>query len=193
MRNILRGGVLVLVAFFAFAGIAKADSYSNTDGFGSTFTLTTNCVGSLCDVTLTIDSTSAVYSDISNVDFKLGSSDSLTGTLTAPTSGWNTVTSSLSNGGCSGMNSDGQICSSATGDFADTGGILTWTWTGVQTTGGTNIAHVGYKYDTSDTLGNGLIVSQDVTGTTTVPEPSGLSLLAIGLVGLALARKSMVA
>jgi hypothetical protein len=181
---VLAGAVLLCTA------PAFADSYSNSDGFGSTYTLSTNCVGSLCDVTLTINSSGAQFSDISNVDFKLGSSDSLTGTLTAPTTGWTTITSSLNNSGCSGGNQDGQICSTAGGDFADTGGILTWTWTGVQTTGGTNIAHVGYKYDTSDTLGNGLIVSQDVT---TVPEPSGLSLLAIGLVGLALTRKFILA
>src|SRR6516225_6367053 len=132
-------------------------------------------------------SSSAAYTDISNVDFKIGTTDTLTGTLSAPTAGWSTITSSLSSSGCKGSNGDGQICSSATGDFADTGGMLTWTWTDVQVTGDLTIDHVGYKYDASDTLGEGLIVSNDYP--TNVPEPNSLGLLTIGILGLVVVRK----
>jgi hypothetical protein len=187
----LLAGVLLLSGSPAYADIISTPS--TPDGFGSTFTLTANCTGNVCTVTLAIDTTNVsqtacagtVCSDISNVAFKIGSSDSFGGSLTAPTAGWTSTTSSLSSGGCIG-NADGQVCSSATGDFADTGGILTWTWTDVTVTGDLVIDHVGYKYDTSDTLGNGLIVSID---NFSVPEPGSLSLLGIGLLGLAVARK----
>jgi PEP-CTERM motif len=186
------GSLLLLAGALLLCGaptLADSISVSNAnDGFGSSYTLTANCTGNVCDVTLSIDTTGATNTDISNVAFKIGTTDLLTGTLTAPTAdSWSTITSSLSSGGCLGGNSDGQICSSATGDFADTGGTLTWTWTNVQVTGDLTIGHVGYKYDTSDTLGKGLIVSDNYP--TSVPEPSALSLLAIGLLGLAAIRK----
>jgi hypothetical protein len=187
----LRSLLLLTGALLLSSAPVFADSISvsnSNDGFGSSYKLTALCSGNLCDVTLSINSTGAEYSDISNVAFKIGSADSLTGTLTAPTAdAWSTTTSSLSNKGCSGKNNDGQICSYATGDFADTGGMLTWTWTGVQVTGDLSIGHVGYKYETSDTMGNGLIVSDDYPRK--VPEPRTLSLLAIGLLALAGCRK----
>ena len=55
-----------------------------TDGFGSTYMLSANCTGSVCNVTLTIDSTKATNPDISAVDFKIGSSDTLSGTVVPP-------------------------------------------------------------------------------------------------------------
>ena len=51
-----------------------------TDGFGSTYMLSADCTGSVCNVTLTIDSTHATNPDISAVDFKIGSSDPFSGT-----------------------------------------------------------------------------------------------------------------
>ena len=60
----------------------------------------------------------------------------------------------------------------------------------MRVTGDLTIGHVGYKYDTSDTLGKGLLVSDDYT--TSVPEPEALSLLAIGLFGLAVGRKFLL-
>ena len=65
--------------------------------------------------------------------------------------------------------------------------MLTWTWTNVQVTGDLTIDHVGYKYDASDTLGEGLIVSNDYP--TNVPEPNSLGLLTIGILGLVVVRK----
>lgn len=193
-RLAFRTLVLLTGAFFLSYAPVFADSTSATntnDGFGSSYTLTANCTGNLCNVTLNIDTTGAIYTDISNVDFKIGTADVLTGALTAPTAGWSTITSSLSSGGCLGGNKDGQICSSATGDFADTGGKLTWTWTNVQVTGDLTVGHVGYKYDSSDSLGKGLLVSDDYP--TSVPEPTTLSLLAMGLLGLVAVRKFVLA
>ena len=196
MKCLRMGSLFFLVAAFLLGGstvLADTISVTNSnDGFGSSYTLTADCTGNLCNVTLQINASKAAYTDISNVDFKIGTTDTLTGTgsLTAPTADWSTVTSSLSSGGCKGSNSDGQICSTATGDFADTaGGMLTWTWTGVQVTGDLAIGHVGYKYDTSDTLGEGLIVSNDYPTNVTVPEPDTLGLLTIGILGLVVVRK----
>jgi len=193
MKCFRTGCLFFLVGAFLLGGstvLADTISVTNSnDGFGSSYTLTAACTGNLCDVTLQINASSAAYTDISNVDFKIGTTDTLAGTLSAPTAGWSTITSSLSSGGCKGSNSDGQICSSATGDFADTGGMLTWTWTGVQVTGDLAIGHVGYKYDTSDTMGEGLIVSDDYPTNVTVPEPDTLGLLTIGILGLVVARK----
>jgi hypothetical protein len=190
------GSLLLFGAFLLSGSTVLADTISVSnpnDGFGSSYTLTAVCSGNLCNVTLKIDASSvgAAYTDISNVDFKIGTTDTLTGTLSAPTSGWSTITSSLSSGGCKGSNNDGQVCSSATADFADTGGMLTWTWTDVQVTGDLAIGHVGYKYDTSDTLGRGLIVSDDYRTNVSVPEPGTLGLLTIGILGLVVVRKQV--
>lgn len=213
MGKRLMFGMLLVVGLVAFAAAAPALADTITtltvtnpgtdDGFGSTFTLTATCdvnTNVCSSVTLTINSAGAQangYTDISDVAVKIGSSDTLNGTLTASGgTNWQTVTSSLSNGGCTGSNSDGQLCSyvGTNGDFADTGGTLTWTWTNVSVSGPLSIGHVGYKYDTSDTLGNGLIVSIDYSGTS-VPEPSSASMLGLGLVGLlglALARRHAI-
>jgi hypothetical protein len=192
MKRFGLGSLLLLSGALLVSGapvFADTISVSNpNDGFGSSYKLTAVCSGNLCDVTLSIDTQKAEYSDISNVAFKIGTTDTLTGTLTAPTAdAWSTNTSSLSNKGCVGTNSDGQLCSFATGDYADTGGTLAWNWTGVQVTGDLSIGHVGYKYDASDTMGNGLIVSDDYPRQ--VPEPRTLSLMAIGLLGLVVCRK----
>ena len=192
-----RVGCLLLLAgaILSTSGPVLADTMSvsnSDDGFGSSYKLTAVCVGSLCSVTLSIDTKNAKYSDISSVAFKIGSNDSLTATLSAPTADpWSTSSSSLnSNSGCGGKNGDGQICSYATGGFADTGGMLTWNWTGVQVNrGDMSIGHVGYKYETSETMGKGLIVSDDYSSSSPVPEPHALSLLVTGILVLVLSRK----
>jgi hypothetical protein len=159
--------------------------------------LSANCTGSVCNVTLTIDSTHATNPDISAVDFKIGSSDTFSGTVAAPNGTWNTSSGSLGNGGC-GNNSGGFICSQAasTSSFAATGGILTWSWTGVDVTGDLTINHVGYKYDNGTGTLNGMIVSDSTFGGggggTSVPEPGVLQLLGVGLVGLGIMRRRLV-
>jgi len=85
----LRSLLLLTGALLLSSAPVFADSISvsnSNDGFGSSYKLTALCSGNLCDVTLSINSTGAEYSDISNVAFKIGSADSLTGTLTPPTS-----------------------------------------------------------------------------------------------------------
>jgi hypothetical protein len=77
--------ILLAGALFLSCAPVFADSVSvlNTnDGFGSSYTLSAVCTGNLCNVTLSIDTTSvgASYADVSNVDFKIGTTDSLTGT-----------------------------------------------------------------------------------------------------------------
>ena len=187
----------VLVFLFVLAGLllltgppAYADVFTGSDGFGSTFTLTSNCGASNdCAVTLAINTAgvSASLTDISAVAFKIGSTDTFGGILTPPNGTWNTSNDSLSNGGC-GSNGDNQICSEAatTSDYAATGGILplTWTWTDVQVDQDV-INHVGYKYNNAGGTLNGHIVSIDDSNTTPMPEPTSLSLLFLGLMGAA--------
>jgi hypothetical protein len=195
-------GIIALAVLLLNVSSSHADTISvtqpgATDGFGSTYMLSANCTGSVCNVTLTIDSTHATNPDISAVDFKIGSSDTFSGTVAAPSGTWNTSSGSLGNGGC-GNNSGGFICSQAasTSSFAATGGILTWSWTGVDVTGDLTINHVGYKYDNGTGTLNGMIVSDSTFGGggggTSVPEPGVLQLLGVGLVGLGIMRRRLV-
>ncbi|GEM_PF-6703312 len=188
LRMLVFAGLLASAAALPALGdtITTLSVSNANDGFGSSYTLTATCDvnTSVCStVTLSIDATSATEPDINAVAFKIGTTDILSGTLTAPTSGWSTTTGSVNSaGGTCGTNGDGQLCSYATGDFADTGGLLTWTWTNVDVTGTLSIGHVGYKYDSGDTISKGTIVSNDYG--TSVPEPSSISLLGFGLMGL---------
>jgi hypothetical protein len=195
-------GIIALAVLLLNVSSSHADTISvtqpgATDGFGSTYMLSANCTGSVCNVTLTIDSTHATNPDISAVDFKIGSSDTFSGTVAAPNGTWNTSSGSLGNGGC-GNNSGGFICSQAasTSSFAATGGILTWSWTGVDVTGDLTINHVGYKYDNGTGTLNGMIVSDSTFGGggggTSVPEPGVLQLLGVGLVGLGMMRRRLL-
>jgi hypothetical protein len=195
-------GIIALAVLLLNVSSSHADTISvtqpgATDGFGSTYMLSANCTGSVCNVTLTIDSTNATNPDISAVDFKIGSSDTFSGTVAAPNGTWNTSSGSLGNGGC-GNNSGGFICSQAasTSSFAATGGVLTWSWTGVDVTGDLTINHVGYKYDNGTGTLNGMIVSDSTFGGggggTSVPEPGVLQLLGVGLVGLGMMRRRLL-
>jgi len=194
-------GIIAFAFLLLNVSSSNADTISvtqpgATDGFGSTYMLSANCTGSLCNVTLTIDSTNATNPDISAVDFKIGSSDTFNGTVVPPNGTWNTSSGSLGNGGC-GNNSGGFICSQAasTSSFAATGGILTWSWTGVDVSGDLTINHVGYKYDNGTGTLNGMIVSDSTFGNgggTSVPEPGVLQLLGVGLVGLGVMRRRLL-
>jgi len=201
-KRFVISGIIALAVLLLNVSSSHADTISvtqpgATDGFGSTYMLSANCTGSVCNVTLTIDSTHATNPDISAVDFKIGSSDTFSGTVAAPNGTWNTSSGSLGNGGC-GNNSGGFICSQAasTSSFAATGGILTWSWTGVDVTGDLTINHVGYKYDNGTGTLNGMIVSDSTFGGggggTSVPEPGVLQLLGVGLVGLGMMRRRLL-
>jgi hypothetical protein len=94
MKRLTLGGMILLAgALFLSCAPVFADSISasNTnDGFGSSYILTAVCTGNLRTVTLSIDTTwvGVSYADVSNVDFKIGTTESLTGTLTDPTANW---------------------------------------------------------------------------------------------------------
>ncbi len=192
VAGLIAFAVLLLSVSPSYADTITATQPGTDDGFGSTYLLSADCTGSVCNVTLTITTTGATQPDISAVDFKIGSSDTFAGTVAAPNGTWTTTSTSLSNSGCGG-NSGGFICSQAdsTSSFASTGGILTWTWTGVNVTGDLTINHVGYKYNNAEGTLNGFIVSDSTFGTTNVPEPGVLQLLGVGLVGLGIVRRRL--
>jgi hypothetical protein len=78
-------GIIALAVLLLNVSSSHGDTISvtqpgATDGFGSTYMLSANCTGSVCNVTLIIDSTHATNPDISAVDFKIGSSDPFSGT-----------------------------------------------------------------------------------------------------------------
>ena len=195
LGSLIAFAVLFLVVSPSYADTITATQPGADDGFGSTYVLSANCTGSTCDVTLTIHSSGATDTNISAVDFKIGSKDAFGGTVAAPNGTWNTISGSLSNGGCGG-NAGGFVCSEAasTASFAATGGDLTWSWTGVTVTGDVVLGHVGYKYNNAAGTLNGHIVSDSSFGGggSSVPEPGVLQLLGVGLVGLGVMRRRLL-
>jgi hypothetical protein len=208
MKRVLMSGVVTLALCLALGGAAMADTVTSGDGFGGTFTLTTfNCTSTTCDVKLTINTAGSTEPFIDAVAFKLGSGSDTTGTLILAPSGainWDGTFAPLNSGStpsCGGPGMDKQVCYFDDGNLLGdpqqigvaTGGTLVWEWTGVGFgTGGSDIAHVGYQYNTGPgTDFNGLIVSCSFTndvstdcGGTSVPEPSSLSMLGAGLLAL---------
>ncbi|HEU4878219.1 MAG TPA: PEP-CTERM sorting domain-containing protein [Gemmatimonadaceae bacterium] len=125
---------------------------------------------------------------ISAVAFKATNSLNGAELISAPTGTglWTTSFHNLSSVGCLGGN-DNSVCSSTTGVEAITGGTLQWKWyfssndPGVGETG--DEMHIGAKMTTLDPLVRGKLMSASST-VTSVPEPSSLSLLGIGVAGL---------
>src|SRR5258708_1354615 len=203
MTKRFRWVVLGLLAFALSLGNApaRADSASVSnvnDGFGSTFSLSAVCNSGNCTVMLTINTTSATeYSDINAVNFKIGSKDTFSGSLTLnPTGGtWSSTTGSLnSNSNTCGGNAGGFICSQAVTPIssneaatraASGGTTLSWKWTNVQYSGPLTISHIGYEYNNSTGTKDGLIVSYPFAKS--LPEPTSICLMLVGLVGLAAA------
>lgn len=206
---IVLAGALLLSGRPAFADTIASVTNPN-DGFGSSYTLSENCNASnVCTVTLSINTSGASLPFIDAVAFKIGTTDTFTGTLTAPgPSTWTVTNGSLnSGGGTCGTNSNGQSCTFASSPStgAATGGTLVWTWTGVQVDA-TNIAHVGYQYNAGGTGPyKGKIVSCDynngsstncnnVPGTPpSVSEPFSFSIMLVGLVAVRLTRRRNLA
>jgi len=195
---------------------------SATDGFGGSFTLTvTGDCTTGCTVTLTIDTSMLTtpgdgphtQDSIDAVAFKLANGSTVGTGLTAPADAtWNTpqLTSLNSSGNlCTGMGMDIQVCTAAaaaTQFGTETGGTLTWVWTGVMASS-PDIAHVGYQYNDGSTLVKGVIKGNIVscgfdmnggsvcTSTTppTVSEPGSLAIMGIGMVGLAALLRRRIA
>jgi PEP-CTERM motif-containing protein len=123
---------------------------------------------------------------ISAVTFKATTELGTYELFSAPSSGpWTTIANNLSSGGCSGSGV-GFICSSTTGVEAVTGSTpLQFVWyfnstdPGVGDLGDT--MHIGAKMTTIDPYVPGKLLSASAT----VPEPSSLSLLGLGLLSLA--------
>lgn len=204
------GGFAVAMAFST--GVAHADpitGYTNGSSCatcpGATYTLTVSAAnasdlasGTNLTVTLTVTfdnpvTTTAADSYISAVAFKFGGNNITYTALTAApgsTADWSTFANANTNsssGDCAGSGA-GWICSNDDGVWTDaavsSGGVLTWTWTGVNlstgwTTDPSNWS-IQAKYN-SDTGGTeGLLISDKLN----VPEPGTLALLGIGLIPL---------
>ena len=203
----------VMAAFVALPGIAHADavyqvggtfSCPNNSCLGGSYTLTFigDNSGTTFQVTLTATtpgsgSGSPAFGDyISSVEFGDGksvASASLSSTTAGGVSSWgNTVFGNLSNGGCTSGPAP-MVCNNQTlnnlGQYSlavANGSTYSWTWNVVFSKPGLDLneadMHIGLQYSNASNTSQGLIVSE--SGVSTVPEPSSMLLLGVGLVGL---------
>jgi hypothetical protein len=178
--------------------------------YGGTYSL--NFVGANSGtnftVTLTITtptaSTAPAGGDyISSVEFGDGkqiSSAQLTSTTAGTLANWSaTVYGNLNDAGCHAGNApnacNNQVLNKL-GDYTQAlanGSTYSWTWDVVFAQAGldTNTAdmHIGAQYSNVDNTSNGLIVSESGGGSTSVPEPAGIVLVAGGMLGLGAFRR----
>jgi hypothetical protein len=206
VKRILFFSFLVGLVSLAYCAPVKADSFtlSGADSCGNGKTgcpdATYSFLITTTSATLTIkvlgDITAGVNNYIMGVDLGFAPANDLTGVKLSSVGGlsnslglWSTVdTGSLSNAGC-GSNGGAFVCASSATPTPDgvpiiAGDTYSWTWTynpisasDITDAGG---VHVGANYDPH----SGLIISTSINQEQ-VPEPTALSLLAAGLIGLA--------
>lgn len=207
MRNWtkLLAGVAALGSLCAM-GTANADVIADTAPDGAVYSLTSSNVGNLYTFTFTADFTGAVgsqafgdYAMALSFQSQPGSVDWTAGTVgTAEYGSTNWFISqnvSANSNGCPGSGSPGsnwcvglKTSTDLTGQSTiDNTSVLSWTWTMTLTSGTPVFDNWSYKFVTTtgdQSSGQWVFGNYQISRTLSVPEPTTLSLLGVGLLGL---------